>query len=120
MFSKINNLLIRDKPPIAKLRKISQSKVIYQEKSLGHKKIVSNCLANTHRIYNYTVEIQYIMPSVLSLIKRLTGLYVMQILIYTKEYGKRTINSIMCEVLSLLLCKKVYGRGIVQRHAFLG
>ena len=72
MFSKINNLLIRDKSHIAKLHKISQSKANLSRKSFGYKKILSNCLANAHRIYNYTVEFQYQMLYVLSLIKRRT------------------------------------------------
>ena len=70
MFSKIDNLLIRDKPPIAKLRKISQLKANLSKKSFRHKKIISDCLANVHRIYNYTIEIQYLILFVLSLIKR--------------------------------------------------
>ena len=70
MFSKINNLLIRDKLHIAKLRKISQLKANLSRKKIGHKKIISNCLANAHRIYNYTIEIQYLILFVLSLIKR--------------------------------------------------
>ena len=70
MFSKINNLLIRDKLHIAKLRKISQSKANLSKKSFGYKKIISNCLANAHRFYNYTAEIQHLMLSDLSLIKR--------------------------------------------------
>ena len=58
MFSKFNNLLLRDKLYIAKLRIISQSKANLPRKSFGHKKIISNCLANAHRFYNYTIEIQ--------------------------------------------------------------
>ena len=50
--------------------KFRNQRLIYQEKSFAHKKIISNCLANTHIIYNYTIEIQYLMLSVLSLIKR--------------------------------------------------
>ena len=45
MFSKISNLLLRDKLHIAKLRKISQSKANLSRKSFGYKKILSNCLA---------------------------------------------------------------------------
>lgn len=71
MFSKINNLLIRVKPPIAKLRKISQLKANLSKKSFRHKKTISNCLANAHCFYNYTAEIQHLMLSVFSLIKRL-------------------------------------------------
>ena len=70
MFSKINNLLLRDKLHIAKLRKISQLKANLSRKSFAHKKIISNCLANTHCIYNYTAEIQHLMLSALSLNKR--------------------------------------------------
>ena len=72
MFSKINNLLLRDKSPTTKLRKISQSKANLSIKSIWYKKKISNCLANTHRFYNYTAEIQHIMLSVLSLNKRRT------------------------------------------------
>ena len=72
MFSKINNLLIRVKLPMVKLRKISQLKANLSRKSFAHKKILSNCLANAHRFYNYTVEFQYQMLYVLSLIKRRT------------------------------------------------
>ena len=70
MFSKFNNLLIRDKLHIAKLRKISQSKANLSRKSFVHKKIILNCLANTTIIYNYTAEIQHIKFYGLSLIKR--------------------------------------------------
>lgn len=70
MFSEISNLLLRDKPVIAKLRKISQLKANLPRKKFGHKKIISNCLANVHRFYNYSAEIQYITHFVLSLNKR--------------------------------------------------
>ena len=62
--------MLRDKLHIAKLRKISNQRLIYQEKSLGHKKIISNCLANAHGFYNYTTEIEYITHSGLTLNKR--------------------------------------------------
>lgn len=71
MFSKFNNLLLRDKLHIAKLRKISQLKANLSRKKIGHKKIISNCLANAHRFYNYTIEMQQIMIYGLSLNKRL-------------------------------------------------
>lgn len=48
MFSEFNNLLLRDKLHTAKLRKYRNQKLSYQEKSFGHKKIISNGLANTH------------------------------------------------------------------------
>lgn len=70
MFSKINNLLLRDKLHIAKLRKISQLKANLSRKKIGYKKIISNCLANAHRFYNYTIEMQQIMIYGLSLNKR--------------------------------------------------
>lgn len=70
MFSEISNLLLRDKFHITKLRKISQSKDNLSKKSFWHKKIISNCLANAQCFYNYTVEIQHLMLSVLSLNKR--------------------------------------------------
>ena len=70
MFSKINNLLIRDKLHIAKLRKISQLKANLSRKKIGHKKIISNCLANAHGFYNYTLEIQSLRFYDLTLNKR--------------------------------------------------
>ena len=53
--------------------KFRNQRLIYQEKSFAHKKIISNCLANGHRIYDYNVEIQHIELYVLSLVKRQTG-----------------------------------------------
>lgn len=57
MFSKINNLLQRDKPCGVKLRKISQLKDNLARKKVVHKKIISNCLANSLIAYNYIVKI---------------------------------------------------------------
>lgn len=47
MFSKIVELLLRDKPLIAKLRKniVNNGRII--KKSLTHKNFISNCLTNT-------------------------------------------------------------------------
>lgn len=38
--------------------KYRNQRLIYQEKSFVHKKIILNCLANAHGFYNYTLEIQ--------------------------------------------------------------
>lgn len=55
------------------IAKYRNQRLIYQEESFGYKKIISNCLANTQSFYNYTIEIQYLMLSVLSLNKRWTA-----------------------------------------------
>ena len=52
--------------------KYRNQRLIYQEKSFGHKKIISNCLANAQSFYNYTVEIRHLIFSVLSPIGKAT------------------------------------------------
>ena len=76
MFSKFNNLLLRDKLHIANVRKISQSKTNLYKKSFVHKNFILNCLAYTHLIDNYLIEIQSVIIYNLSLNKRLLHIHI--------------------------------------------
>lgn len=71
MFSKTNNLLIRDKSSVAKLPKILQSRAKISNFFFPQLKFLLNCLAIQYIVYKIPLHLQLFGLCDLSLIKRL-------------------------------------------------